>query len=427
MENRFKVVYSGELQPYVSAQEAVRNIAALFKVSEDRSRALVLGGRACDIKVGLDQAAAERYVSALSKAGLTVRIQPMVAAKLELELSPLGLEETSDALPGTSAGPCPKCGAAQVHGGVSGACGAAVPAYRTQPSAGAPSLAGHPTARAAGVGPDPETRVHDPYAGAQAEPRPAPRGAAGEERLTGPHALPAGHGWGWISRGFWHFREAPWTWVLITLAYSLIVTAVSLVPILGGMAVYLSGPIVAGGVMLGAHDQDQGKGLGFHHLFAGFSNHGGRLLVVGLMYLVGVTLATLPVMLLLVLPILAGMEPTMIHQDPWLMADALGGRFPAATLVLAGLVAVLLTLPVAMAYWFAPALIAIDGMRPWQAMKLSLVGCLKNVMPLVVYGLMGGMLIVLGSLPMLLGLLVVMPTLAASIYVSYRDIFYRKV
>jgi uncharacterized membrane protein len=80
-----------------------------------------------------------------------------------------------------------------------------------------------------------------------------------------------------------------------------------------------------------------------------------------------------------------------------------------------------------MAYWFAPALIAIDGMRPWQAMKLSLVGCLKNVMPLVVYGLMGGMLIVLGSLPMLLGLLVVMPTLAASIYVSYRDIFYRKV
>jgi uncharacterized membrane protein len=427
MGNRFKVVYSGELQPYVSAQEAVRNVAALFKVSEDKSRALVLGGRACDIKVDLDQATAERYVSALSKAGLTVRIQPMVASKLELELSPLGLEETTDALAGTPAGPCPKCGAAQVRGGFCGACGAAVPDYRTQPAAGTSTPAGRPTPPAAGVGPDPTTRRHDPYARARAEPRPAPRGAPGEERLTGPHAVPAGHGWGWISRGFWHFREAPWTWVLITLAYSLIVTAVSLVPILGGMAVYLSGPIVAGGVMLGAHDQDQGKGLGFHHLFAGFSNHGGRLLVVGLMYLVGVTLATLPVMLLLVLPILAGMEPTMIHQDPWLMADALGGRFPAATLVLAGLVAVLLTLPVAMAYWFAPALIAIDGMRPWQAMKLSLVGCLKNVMPLVVYGLMGGMLIVLGSLPMLLGLLVVMPTLAASIYVSYRDIFYRKV
>ena len=32
----------------------------------------------------------------------------------------------------------------------------------------------------------------------------------------------------------------------------------------------------------------------------------------------------------------------------------------------------------------------------------------------------------LGSLPVLLGLLVVVPTLIASMYVSYRDIFHRE-
>ena len=87
MEDRFKVIYTGELQPYVTAQEAIRNVASMFKMSEDSVRALVLAGRAQEIKVNLDAVTAERYISALSKAGLVrARRTHGAAPKPDLQL-----------------------------------------------------------------------------------------------------------------------------------------------------------------------------------------------------------------------------------------------------------------------------------------------------------------------------------------------------
>ena len=56
-------------------------------------------------------------------------------------------------------------------------------------------------------------------------------------------------------------------------------------------------------------------------------------------------------------------------------------------------------------------------------MKMSFSGCSRNVMPFLVYGLIGMVLAVVATIPFALGWLVVGPLSIASIYTSYCDIF----
>ena len=75
-----------------------------------------------------------------------------------------------------------------------------------------------------------------------------------------------------------------------------------------------------------------------------------------------------------------------------------------------------------MALCFAPLLAYFDGMKPLAALKLSLVACLKNMLPMLVYGL-----VLLAALVVLvpigiryrqfdLGLWLMSPVLVPSIY-----------
>ena len=56
-------------------------------------------------------------------------------------------------------------------------------------------------------------------------------------------------------------------------------------------------------------------------------------------------------------------------------------------------------------------------------MKGSFSGCLKNMLPFLLYGVVLFVLSILASLPLLLGWLVLGPVFGASIYTSYRDIY----
>jgi uncharacterized membrane protein len=76
-----------------------------------------------------------------------------------------------------------------------------------------------------------------------------------------------------------------------------------------------------------------------------------------------------------------------------------------------------------MAVWFAPALVAISNMSPIDALAASFKGCLKNILPFLLYGIVFLVLFILGSIPLGLGLLVVLPLVFTSTYAAYRDIF----
>jgi len=234
--------------------------------------------------------------------------------------------------------------------------------------------------------------------------------------IPGGRARPAGDGWNWIAEGWRLFMKAPGTWIAIAVVASVIFVVLALIPILGGLALSLLAPVFAAGLMLGCRALDHGQPLEFRHLFAGFQVQLGNLVAVGAIYL-GLSLAIMLVVMLATGASMFALFAGGGAQNP----AAAAGAF--TTMALAMLVAALLFVPLAMAMWFAPPLVVLHELGPVEAMKQSFGGCLRNVVPFLVYGVVLFVLAILASLPFGLGWLVLMPVLAASIYTGYRDIY----
>jgi uncharacterized membrane protein len=228
-----------------------------------------------------------------------------------------------------------------------------------------------------------------------------------------------GRGAGWIGRGFRYFAASPLGWILATLVFFVLAVLTSLVPVIGGLVVSLFWPVFVAGLMLGARDQDRGEPFRVGHLFAGFSNNTGQLVMVGLLYLLGGLL----VFVLIAAGFAATMGPMMMSMSSdTLMIEGPLDMPPAALLWV--LVAALLYLPVMMLILLAPPLVALDGLRAWPAMKLSFCGCLANLLPFVIFGLLSIPLLLIAMVPLGLGLLIVWPALTAAFYAAYREIYH---
>ncbi|HET8747557.1 MAG TPA: BPSS1780 family membrane protein, partial [Ramlibacter sp.] len=79
---------------------------------------------------------------------------------------------------------------------------------------------------------------------------------------------------------------------------------------------------------------------------------------------------------------------------------------------------------VLMAVWFAAPLVVFHERGAVDALKESFAGCLKNIVPFLVYGVIFFVLGIVASIPLALGWLVLGPMAAASIYTAYRDIYF---
>jgi len=249
----------------------------------------------------------------------------------------------------------------------------------------------------------------------------APTAEPGVPPLT-PRAVAAGRGAAWWGEAWRLFVPAVGVWVLIVLILVVLNVVLAVIPVVGHLASHVLFPVFAGGLMLGCRAIDRGEPLTVNHVFAGFSKHAGSLLVVGLLYTaIAVAIALAVAGVLIVAFGVAVLSKLYQLQDPLSAGAALGGML---LVVLVGvLLLTLLLLPLFMAVWFAPALVVLRGLEPWAAMKLSFSGCLANVVPFLIYGLVGIGLAIVASVPLMLGWLVVGPLTIASIYTSYCDIF----
>lgn len=242
-----------------------------------------------------------------------------------------------------------------------------------------------------------------------------------EETRSGPvlQAMPAGRGAAWISEGFGFFKEDALSWLGVTLLFFIISIGVSIVPILGSLAVYFLTPLFFGGLMLGCHARQQGGEFSVNHLFAGFSQKTPQLLVLGGLYLAGnIIILILVIISILFLPG-GGMEAMekLAASNPEVMWEML-------TLVsLIVLIALALYLPLIMAMWFAPALVMLQDVSAVRAMQLSFMACLLNIVPYLIYGILALILTILAAIPFGLGFLVLFPVITASIYAAWREIF----
>ncbi|MDQ6916222.1 MAG: hypothetical protein M3023_00195 [Pseudomonadota bacterium] len=235
-------------------------------------------------------------------------------------------------------------------------------------------------------------------------------------------SVDAGRGAAWWSEGWRLFTPAVGTWILIVLIGFGIQLVLAFIPFLGSIASQLLFPILAGGLMLGCRAIDRGELLTINHLFAGFGPKAGSLLIVALIFL-GVAIA----ILFVVLALLFVFFGAALLSHLWSASNSMSSDEAMAGLALVFLVGallfLLLYLPLVMAIWFAPALIVFKGVEPWEAMKLSFMGGIKNILPFLIYGLIWIGLAIVASIPFLLGWLVLGPVTVASVYASYCDIF----
>jgi hypothetical protein len=229
-------------------------------------------------------------------------------------------------------------------------------------------------------------------------------------------AVDAGRGWEWIADGFALFKRQPGMWILVVLVLMACSIMISLVPLIGALANVLLLQVFMGGVMLGCRAVDDGGNLEVAHVFAGFRQNTGDLIMLGVLALVGWIIAFIPAMLIMG----GGAFMAMMSGGGTIASiGALG-----LTFMLAMLVALALALPLYMAMWFAPPLIVFDNMKPVDAMKASFFGCLKNMVPFLLYSVILLVLCVVAAIPLCLGFLVLVPVVIASIYAGYRDVFF---
>ncbi len=237
-----------------------------------------------------------------------------------------------------------------------------------------------------------------------------------------PAPVAAGNGLAWWQEGWRLFTLSPWVWIAITLSFLVILILLHLVPLIGSFASTILTPVLVAGMMAGCNAQDRGGEITINHLFSGFSEKLGPLVILGLVYLAGTVLIVCIVAAIAIATIGMSGIAALMTGDPtgavFTMLATLG--FGA---VLAVLVGTLAALPLMMAYWFAPALVMLRNDDPLAAMKASFFGCLANIWPMLVYSLIGIALAIVATIPLGLGWIILAPVFAGSVYASYKDIF----
>ncbi|MDN5753720.1 MAG: hypothetical protein L0H15_10660 [Nitrosospira sp.] len=226
----------------------------------------------------------------------------------------------------------------------------------------------------------------------------------------------AKQGWQWIVTGFVIFREVPLTWILLCATLLLIAATLALVPVVGQFVFTLLSPVFLAGLMIGCKTLEQGGKLEIAHLLAGFRSTPVPLITIGGIYLVGQVL-------ILGVFMLVGGNVLMDLLIEGKRVDETELKNVSGDMLSASLVALLLSIPLMMAAWFAPLLAIFKGLPALDAMRISFFACLKNIVAFQIYGVILIALTVIAAMPYGLGLFILIPTLFASIYASYRDIF----
>ncbi len=188
------------------------------------------------------------------------------------------------------------------------------------------------------------------------------------------------YGYRWLSEGIKLFLSQPWPWLALVGVSLLSILLLSLLPFLGLIAIFTLFPGVVAGFLLASQAATERQTINFQHLVAGFKAAWRPLLAVG-------GQAFLVFFLVLVVILLGWREEfqhlvqLMRSQTPDRAALIAG----AQQLTLASILAMAALLVLAVATWFAPALVVFQKMEARPAMLLSIRACLNNFAPFLVF------------------------------------------
>lgn len=236
----------------------------------------------------------------------------------------------------------------------------------------------------------------------------------------------------WLGEGWQLFRGAPLAWLALVFAYVFLTQLIAVIPLAGPIAAAMLVPAFTVGLMGAARAAARGRPVEVTMLFDGLRRGARVQLLLGAVYAACLLL------------VLAG---AAAFAGQGVVGAALeGGERPQVDRAqLASLIAAVLALyaPVMMLFWFAPVLAAWHAAPPAKALFFSFFAFLMNWRAFLVYGAVAGVAVALVPLAavylvgtfggglsrgaangMVLAVaLVAMPTLFASFYASYRDVF----
>lgn len=245
--------------------------------------------------------------------------------------------------------------------------------------------------------------------------------------------LPAIRGWRWLVEGYALFRRRPSLVGLMVMSYWLSILILLVIPVIGSILA----PLVIHGLMVGVmtacRNLDQDLPTPFSLFFQSLRDNFKPLAILGIMHFAYVfSVVNLSSLV-----------------DGGVLVQLLSGKtldkevVEGSNLMWSLLFVVALIIPQTLAYWFAPMLVVWHKISIFKALFFSLFACLRNWKAFLVYflcfvgvvvfvpaliadmgaALLPGMEKFISSVMLMFLLMVVSPSIVASFYISYRDVF----
>lgn len=246
--------------------------------------------------------------------------------------------------------------------------------------------------------------------------------------------VPAGSGWLWVKQGMRTFARQPLAMSGLFLLFMGLVSLLSVVPVLGSVVALALLPAATLGLMAAARQAEEGRFPMPTVLATAFTAGTAQrmsMLKLGGLYAVGF------LGVIAVTALVDGGSFAQVYLNGEALTEELvqESGFQSAMWVGMGLY-----LPLAMAFWHAPALVHWHRVDPIKSLFFSLLACWKNKAALLVFGfawlgvfMTGGLVIsVLATLlggPAVAGMLVLPAVMImasmffTSVYYTFRDSF----
>ncbi len=237
-----------------------------------------------------------------------------------------------------------------------------------------------------------------------------------------------------MAEGFRLFRKKQLMVTLVVLGYWMLMGVINALPVIGQVGATLLIPVFSVSLMNLFRLVEAEATIPPQILFSGFRRNLGTLVVLGFAY------GAFSVGILGLVSVIAGgvlLQLLVLGERP-------GGEvLISGDVIVAGQLAMAMFIPLIMAFWFAPVLVAWHNLQAAKALFFSLVACARNWRVFLAYAgaalLFGAILpgAVVGMLSLMFAdaskvfsvvfttliVLVILPTLNASFYVSYREVF----
>lgn len=227
-------------------------------------------------------------------------------------------------------------------------------------------------------------------------------------------SVAAERGWAWFVDGWRLFARHMLVWVLLGLIFLFIMFASLLIPFIGQLLFMFASPILGAGLLHAARESDTNRAPRVTDLWEGFRRPRAR---DRLLILAAVSLAAAFVTALLMALFMRDAMMGVMGQSDGTMPMMTPGFWLRLVIVLTP------QLVVAMALLYAVPLVMFRDTPVGVALQSSLEASVRNLIPLLIFGVVYTVAAIVASIPLGIGWLVLLPASVGMLYSSYKDLY----